>query len=126
MADEQPALPPVASNEEWQEALDALRVQEKALTRQLDAYPAASGFLLDTVVGGASGGTGQPFDWSVWPRTVDRPLVLAGGLDADNVGDAIRATRPYAVDVSSGVEQEKGIKDAAKVAAFIDEVNKSS
>lgn len=85
-------------------------------TRQ---YPDAKGFLLDAFVEGNHGGTGSAFDWGMIPRDFPRPLILAGGLHPGNVGEAVRRVRPWAVDVSSGVESAKGIKDAAKVAAFI-------
>jgi phosphoribosylanthranilate isomerase len=81
-------------------------------------HPGASGILVDACVEGYGGG-GKTFDWSLIPRGFGRPLVLSGGLDADNVVDAVRRIRPWAVDVSSGVESDKGIKDTAKIAAFI-------
>ncbi|MDR2031315.1 MAG: phosphoribosylanthranilate isomerase [Azoarcus sp.] len=80
--------------------------------------PGARGLLVDAFTEGHGGG-GTTFDWSLIPAGFDRPLVLAGGLDPGNVGEAIRGLRPWAVDVSSGVETAKGIKDAAKIAAFI-------
>ena len=82
------------------------------------SHPRARGILVDAFVAGYGGG-GETFDWSLIPQGFERPLVLSGGLDADNVGEAIRRVRPWAVDVSSGVESAKGIKDAAKIAAFI-------
>jgi phosphoribosylanthranilate isomerase len=82
-------------------------------------YRAAKGLLLDAFVEGSRGGTGSTFDWSLIPAKIPLPLILAGGLDPDNVGDAVRRVRPWAVDVSSGVETAKGIKDAARIAAFI-------
>lgn len=82
-------------------------------------YRAAKGLLLDAFVEGNQGGTGSAFDWALIPRDFPLPLILAGGLDPGNVGEAVRRVRPWAVDVSSGVEASKGIKDAAKVAAFI-------
>lgn len=82
-------------------------------------YPDAKGLLLDAFVEGSHGGTGSVFDWSLIPREFPLPLILAGGLDPENVGAAVRRVRPWAVDVSSGVEAAKGIKDAAKVVAFI-------
>lgn len=78
----------------------------------------ASGLLLDAFVEGYGGG-GKVFDWTLIPAGISLPLVLSGGLDPDNVGDAVRRVRPWAVDVSSGVESRKGIKDAALIAAFI-------
>lgn len=82
-------------------------------------WPGAAGLLLDSYRPGVPGGTGATFDWSRVPAARPRPLVLAGGLDADNVGAAIRAVRPDAVDVSGGVERSKGIKDAAMMRAFV-------
>jgi phosphoribosylanthranilate isomerase len=82
-------------------------------------HRAAKGLLLDAFVEGSHGGTGSTFDWSLIPAKLPLPLILAGGLDPDNVGDAVRRVRPWAVDVSSGVETAKGIKDAARIAAFI-------
>ena len=81
-------------------------------------YASASGLLLDAYVEGF-GGAGTVFDWSLVPDSLPLPVLLAGGLTASNVGDAIRRLRPWAVDVSSGVESAKGIKDAAKIAAFV-------
>lgn len=82
-------------------------------------YAGARGILLDTYVPGVPGGTGEAFDWSLVPASLSKPIILAGGLSADNVGQAIAQVRPYAVDVSGGVEQAKGIKDAAKIEAFM-------
>lgn len=93
------------------------------LEREFSRFRDAQGFLLDTHVAGMAGGSGQVFDWSRVPPTRTKPVILAGGLNPGNVAAAIRAVRPYAVDVSSGVEQAKGIKDAARIAAFINEVN---
>lgn len=88
-------------------------------------YKDAAGLLLDTYHAAVKGGSGEAFNWQQFPSDVGVPLFLAGGLDADNVYDAIQQTRPYAVDVSSGVEREKGIKDAAKIARFIAEVQRA-
>ncbi|HZP91264.1 MAG TPA: phosphoribosylanthranilate isomerase [Burkholderiales bacterium] len=82
-------------------------------------YAEAKGLLLDAFVEGSHGGTGASFDWELIPRELPLPVILAGGLTPANVTEAIRRVRPWAVDVSSGVEAAKGIKDAAKVAAFI-------
>ena len=82
-------------------------------------YHHARALLLDAYVDGVAGGTGQRFDWTLIPSNLPLPIVLAGGLDADNVADAIKQVRPYAVDVSGGVEAQKGIKDAGKIAAFM-------
>ena len=86
---------------------------------QLTRYPHAAALLLDGHAPDAAGGTGRQFDWSLVPSGAMQPLILAGGLDAGNVGAAIHAMHPWAVDVSSGVEQAPGIKDPAKLAAFI-------
>lgn len=82
-------------------------------------YHDAKALLLDAFVAGTRGGTGQVFDWDLIPHTLPLPIVLSGGLSADNVTEAIKKIRPWAVDVSSGVEIAKGIKDAAKIAAFM-------
>lgn len=87
------------------------------------AHPGARGLLLDTYVKGLPGGTGQVFDWGRVPAHRSLPLVLAGGLNPGNVAEAIARTRPYAVDVSGGVETAPGIKDAALMAAFMRGVN---
>lgn len=89
------------------------------------AYPDASGILLDAWHPDLRGGTGHSFDWATFPSQAGKPLILAGGLTPGNVGQAIRQTRPYAVDVSGGVEQAKGIKDARLMAAFLAEVRKA-
>jgi len=85
-------------------------------------FPEAAGLLLDTFSPTASGGTGETFDWGRVPQDLKKPVILAGGLTPENVADAIRRVRPYAVDVSSGVEQSKGIKDVKKISAFIEAV----
>ncbi|MCS4260160.1 phosphoribosylanthranilate isomerase [Pseudomonas protegens] len=90
------------------------------------AYPRASGILLDTYVEGVPGGTGEAFDWSLVPQGLSKPIILAGGLTPDNVSAAIARVRPYAVDVSGGVEQGKGIKDPAKIQAFMQAVRRSN
>lgn len=82
-------------------------------------FDSARALLLDTYQQGVAGGTGKTFDWDLIPAGLPKPVILAGGLDAANVGAAIRRVHPYAVDVSGGVEREKGIKDAAKIAAFM-------
>ncbi|HES76097.1 MAG TPA: phosphoribosylanthranilate isomerase, partial [bacterium] len=84
-------------------------------------HPRAAGFLLDSHAPGAVGGTGLAFDWSSIPE-LSRPLILAGGLRPANVGEAVRMLRPWAVDVSSGLESAPGVKDFSKMAEFVDEV----
>jgi phosphoribosylanthranilate isomerase len=91
------------------------------LLEYLRPFATASAWLLDSFVE-AYGGVGERFDWSLVPAKLQRPLVLSGGLEAGNVAQAVRQLRPWGVDVSSGVESAKGIKDAAKIAAFISEV----
>jgi phosphoribosylanthranilate isomerase len=87
----------------------------------LQPFAAAAAWLVDSFVP-EYGGVGESFDWSLVPKERGRPLILSGGLGAGNVARAIRAVRPWGVDVSSGVEAAKGIKDAAKMAAFVSEV----
>lgn len=100
--------------------MKAVRVRpETNLLQYAAVYTDAKALLLDTYVSGTPGGTGQTFDWAVIPGDLPKPVVLAGGLDASNVSEAIKQCRPYAVDVSGGVEREKGIKDADKIAAFM-------
>ena len=86
-------------------------------------YRSATGFLLDSHAEGEMGGSGKAFEWSKLPENIDKPIILAGGLRPDNVAEAIRIVRPYAVDVSSGIEASKGIKDTAKMEQFIKEVH---
>ena len=81
--------------------------------------------MLGAHVEGVPGGTGATFDWTLIPEQLPLPVILSGGLDAENVAAAIEQVRPYAVDVSSGVEADKGIKDAAKIARFIQEVKRA-
>lgn len=103
--------------------LKAIRVKPGVdLVQCASRYAAAQGLLLDAFVEGTQGGTGESFDWSLIPHDLSLPMILSGGLHAGNAAAAIRQVRPYAVDVSSGVEAAKGIKDAAKIAAFIQEV----
>ena len=88
-------------------------------------YGGARGILLDTYVEGVPGGTGEAFDWSLIPAGLGKPIILAGGLTPANVGAAIEQVRPYAVDVSGGVEQGKGIKDHSRIRAFMQAVRNS-
>ena len=85
-------------------------------------FVSARGLLLDAYVAGVPGGTGERFDWTLIPADLPLPVVLSGGLDPETVTEAINSVHPWAVDVSSGVEQGKGNKDLAKMAAFIDGV----
>ncbi len=86
-------------------------------------YRNARGVLLDTYVEGVPGGTGETFDWALIPDDLDKPVILAGGLTSANVAQAIAQVRPYAVDVSGGVEKSKGIKDREKIRAFMSAVH---
>jgi len=99
--------------------IKALRMREGVdVQAYAKTYADAAGLLLDAYVPGQPGGTGTHFDWARIPRDLDRPLILAGGLTPANVAEAIAAARPFAVDVSGGVEADKGIKDRARMAAF--------
>lgn len=100
--------------------MKAIRVKtDTNLVQYAADYSDAKALLLDAFAEGVPGGTGQVFDWKLIPQQLDLPVVLAGGLNAENVGQAIASVKPYAVDVSGGVEASKGIKDAAKIAAFM-------
>jgi phosphoribosylanthranilate isomerase len=89
------------------------------LLEYLSPYATAGAWMLDAFHAELWGGTGGTFDWSLVPASMARPVILSGGLTGDNVGEAVRRTRPYAVDVSTSVEISKGIKDPTKIAAFI-------
>ncbi len=103
--------------------IKAVRVQPGLdLLQYASVYAGAQGLLLDAWVAGQPGGTGECFDWSVIPADLDKPLILSGGLNPQNVAAAIRQVRPWAVDVSSGVESGRGIKDASRISGFITEV----
>lgn len=104
--------------------IKAFRVRpEMDIEAEMNRYPNASGFLLDTYVKGQPGGTGERFDWGLIPKT-DQPIILAGGLTPDNAKDAIDAIAPWALDVSGGIEIEPGRKDPDKMARFIDACRK--
>lgn len=103
--------------------LKAARVRPDSDLLQFAAsYADAQGFLLDAWSEAGHGGTGERFDWNLIPANLAKPLILAGGLTPENVRLAIATVHPWAVDVSSGIEQSKGIKDAARIAAFMKEV----
>ncbi len=117
--------PPAACRLYGKRYIKAVRMHEginlPAIAR---AYHDAAGLLLDAYRPDAKGGTGHCFDWELIPKEgCGVPIILAGGLDATNVRQAIQAVRPYALDVSSGVEMEKGVKDRVKMAAFLKAAN---
>lgn len=103
--------------------IKALRVAaDTDITAYASAYGSARGLLLDTYQKGVPGGTGETFNWELIPEQLSLPIILAGGLKPTNVADAISKVHPYAVDVSGGVERDKGIKDKDKIYAFMNEV----
>ncbi|HQS81719.1 MAG TPA: phosphoribosylanthranilate isomerase [Thiobacillus sp.] len=100
--------------------IKAVRVnRETDLLKCAADFDAACGLLLDAWVPGVPGGTGERFDWTLIPANLPKPVILSGGLTPDNVAEAVQRVHPWAVDVSSGVEISKGIKDAHKIAQFI-------
>lgn len=103
--------------------IKAIRVKnESSIADAVSNYSNARSLLLDAYKEGVPGGTGEVFNWSSIPQSLARNIVLAGGLTTENISLAIKQVRPYAVDVSGGVELEKGVKDHAKVKKFIEEV----
>ena len=107
--------------------IKAIRMREgidlTALKRQ---YPGAAALLLDAYTKGVPGGTGTRFDWDRIPRGLNGGIILAGGLSPENIESAVRQVRPFAVDVSGGVESQKGIKDPAKIASLMQGVRSAS
>ncbi len=104
-------------NRPW---IKALRVKDAAsLSQQLLEYRQARALLLDSYRPGVPGGTGETFNWELIPEYPPRPIILAGGLTPENISSAVHQLRPYGVDVSGGVEAQKGIKDPVKIHAFI-------
>ena len=102
--------------------IKAIRMNDDTnLPEEVEKFSSAKALLLDTYVEGLSGGTGKVFDWNMIPKKLKKPIILAGGLNVDNVKDAIKKVNPYAVDVSGGVEIEKGKKDPDKIKEFINE-----
>jgi len=102
--------------------MKAVRVRsEQDIQDAIENYPDAAALLLDAYVENLPGGTGQAFDWRLIPE-MDIPWVLAGGLTPENVANAVNQVKPYAVDISGGVEQAKGIKDREKIQKFISEI----
>jgi phosphoribosylanthranilate isomerase len=103
--------------------IKAVRVRDAGVVTQAEsAYHEASGILADAYDPEQYGGTGRTFNWDWLPDRPSKPLILAGGLNTGNVGDAVRRVRPWAVDVSGGVEDAPGIKNAALIQNFIREV----
>lgn len=112
----------MAFNMPW---LKAVAMEDAgSIERAEREYPGAAGLLLDSHAKGQRGGSGRTFDWAL-TKPAGAAIWLAGGLNADNVGEAIRVVKPYAVDVSSGVEVEPGIKDAAEIVAFVEAVRRA-
>jgi phosphoribosylanthranilate isomerase len=101
-----------------------LRVKDRKSLARLATFDSAQAFLLDTYAGDKYGGTGETFDWRLvaGAKEFGKPVILSGGLDPNNVAEAIRLVMPYAVDISSGVESEPGKKDYSKMKEFIDNV----
>src|SRR5436309_6801797 len=103
----------------------AFRVEPDFPLVALDEYPEAFAFLFDAAHTGQYGGTGRTTDWDVARRAaVDRRIILAGGLNIENVAAAVRIVRPYAVDVASGVESKPGKKDHGRMREFVQEVRR--
>lgn len=105
--------------------IKALRVREDTdIDAVASRFRSASGLLVDAFDDQVYGGSGQSFDWKLLPDRCKLPIILAGGLRPDNVAEAIQVAHPYAVDVSSGIESSKGIKDPDKISAFMKEVRR--
>jgi len=100
----------------------SVRQRQDVLNAEL-AHPNAKGILVDTYKQGVAGGTGETFDWSILPDNCEKALILAGGLNPQNIRSAIEKVKPYAVDVSGGVETAKGIKSSQLINQFIQEVS---
>jgi phosphoribosylanthranilate isomerase len=101
----------------------AIRVKPEVNLIQCELdFASASALLLDTFSEKAVGGTGQVFDWTLIPAGLQKPVILAGGLNPDNVAQALQQVHPYAVDVSGGVEAQRGIKSPEKIAVFMQQV----
>jgi len=118
---------PIACRSFAKPYMKAIRVRpDSNLIQYASDFFDARALLLDAYAEGVPGGTGKVFDWNLIPQNMAMPVVLAGGLDASNVAEAIQQVHPYAVDVSGGVEKSKGIKDADKIAAFMRGVSNAS
>jgi phosphoribosylanthranilate isomerase len=112
---------PSRNGHPWPKIVKAFRPRTTADIVTLSTYPAAQAFLIDAYAPDKAGGTGQCADWAIAAeaKQFDRPVILAGGLQPDNVAAALAQVAPFAVDVSSGVESSPGKKDAAKIRDFI-------
>jgi phosphoribosylanthranilate isomerase len=109
----------------WVKAVPMGDGKAESATALQSRYPAAAGFLFDSHATGTGGGSGRTFDWTRWPKTLNKPAILAGGLTPENVFDAIIATQPWGVDVSSGIETGPGIKDGHRMRTFVEEVRRA-
>jgi phosphoribosylanthranilate isomerase len=119
--------PQEACNAYGKRYIKAVKMRDDTdITALTERYHDADALLLDAYDPVMQGGTGGRFDWNLVPKISKKPIILAGGLDANNVNLAIKQTRPYAVDVSTGVESEKGKKDKSKIAAFIAAVDQGN
>ena len=113
-------------NKPYIKALGMGSLSQQDLVGQANAFNNARGLLLDSHIQGTAGGSGEVFDWSSVPQQLKKPVILAGGLTVGNVAEAINRVHPWAVDVSSGVEADKGIKSAELMSAFMNEVDNAS
>jgi phosphoribosylanthranilate isomerase len=104
-----------------------MRVKGERTVAGLELFPNAAYYLLDTYREGIAGGTGETFDWDLaaGAKSFGKPIFLSGGLNPENVSDAVRQVRPFAVDAASGVEASPGIKDHDKIKEFIENVRKA-
>ncbi|WP_415912043.1 phosphoribosylanthranilate isomerase [Neptuniibacter sp. QD37_11] len=107
--------------------IKAIRMKpELDLTDTVEQFTSAQAILLDAYRPGVPGGTGEAFDWDRIPTPHPATIILAGGLNCDNVAEAVKTVKPYAIDVSGGVEKSKGIKDTDKINRFINEVTRAN
>jgi len=109
----------------WLKAVAMGEGQAPSAAALQSRYPGASGFLFDGHAPGAAGGSGASFDWRRLPVELNKPVLLAGGLNADNVFDAITTVLPWGVDVCSGIESEPGVKDGERMRRFVEEVRRA-
>lgn len=109
----------------WIKAVPMGNGQAGSATALQLRYPGAAGFLFDSHAVGGEGGSGKTFDWSRLPKTLNKPVILAGGLTPDNIFGAILATLPWGVDISSGIEVAPGVKDGERMRRFVEEVRRA-